>query len=121
MPNLFSLLRGKRRCCALFATVLVCLDHDSSLVMSTPKELEALDPLHHSLIDVNGGVIGHPFPVVHNQLLCFADVEGEVVVLAPHCQVSDLLDIGCLIVVSDQAYHHRVICKPDRARPCSRG
>ena len=32
-------------------------------------------------------------------------VEGEVVVLALHCQVSDVLHIGCLIVVSDQAYH----------------
>ena len=34
------------------------------------------------------------------------DIDGEVVVLEPHCQISDLLPIGCLIVVSDQAYHH---------------
>ena len=40
-----------------------------------------------------------------NHLLCFDHVEGEVVILAPHCQVSDLLPIGCLIVVGDQAYH----------------
>ena len=33
----------------------------------------------------------------HNQLLCIADVEGEVVVLAPHCNVSN--------VIGDQAYH----------------
>ena len=46
-----------------------------------------------------------PFPVVHDQLLCLADSEGEVVVLAPHCQVTDLLPIGCLIVSGDQANH----------------
>ena len=36
-------------------------------------------------------------------------VEGEVVVLTPHGQVSDLLPIGGLIVVCDQAYHCWVI------------
>jgi hypothetical protein len=39
---------------------------------------------------------------VHNHLLCLDHVEGEVVVLAPHGQVSDLLLIGCLIVVGGQ-------------------
>ena len=38
---------------------------------------------------------------------------GEVVVLAPHCQVSDLLPVGCLIAVGDQGYHRRVISKLD--------
>ena len=36
---------------------------------------------------------------------------NRFVVLAPHCQVSDLLPIGCLIVVGDQAYHCCVISK----------
>jgi hypothetical protein len=63
------------------------------------KELEALDLLHYRPIDVNGGWSGPPFPVVHDQLLSLAHIEGEVVVLAPHCQFSDLLPIGCLIVV----------------------
>ena len=49
---------------------------------------------------MNGGVLGPPVPVVHHQLLFLAEVEGEVVALAPHCQVSDLLPIGCLIVAS---------------------
>ena len=40
MPNLFSLLRGKRCWRALFTTVLVCLDHDSLLVMWTPRNLK---------------------------------------------------------------------------------
>ena len=42
---------------------------------------------------------------------CLDHIEGEVVVLAPHGQVSDLLPIGCLIVVGDQAYHCCVISK----------
>ena len=45
------------------------------------------------------------FPVVHYQLLCLADVEGEVV-------VTDLLNIVCLIIICDQAYHRRVVSKP---------
>ena len=46
--------------------------------------VEALDLLHYGPVDVNGGVLGPQFPVVHYQLLCLADVEGEVVVLAQH-------------------------------------
>ena len=75
------------------------------------KELETLDPLHYSPVDVNGGLLGPPFPVVHDQLLCLAHIEGEVVVLAPHSQLFDLLRIGCLIVVGDQAYHCCVVSK----------
>ena len=75
------------------------------------KELEALNLLHYCPVDENGGVLGPPFPVVHNHLLCLAHIEGEVVVLLPHSQVSDLLHIGCLIVVGDQVYHCCVISK----------
>jgi hypothetical protein len=75
------------------------------------KELESLDPLHYSPIDVNGGLFGPPFPVVHDQLLSLTHIEGAVVVLAPHCQFSDLLPIGCLIIVGDQAYHCCVVSK----------
>ena len=67
------------------------------------EELEAVNPLRYSPFDVDGGVLGPPFPVVHDQLLCLADVEGEVVVLAPHRQVSALLPIGCLIVIASSA------------------
>ena len=72
------------------------------------KELEALN---FSPIDENGGVLGPLFPVVHNHLLCLDHVEGEVVVLAPHSQDSDLLPIGCLVIVGDQAYLCCVIGK----------
>ena len=44
-------------------------------------------------------------------LLWLDHIEGEVVVLAPHGQVSDLLPIRSLIVVGDQAYHCCVISK----------
>jgi hypothetical protein len=46
------------------------------------KELETLDPLQNSPVDVNGGLFGPPFPVVHGLLLCLAHIEGEVVVLS---------------------------------------
>ena len=75
------------------------------------KELETLEPLHYSPVDVNGGLFGPPFPVVHNQLLCLAHIEGEVVVLEPHCQFSDLLPIGHLLVGGDQAYQCGVVSK----------
>ena len=54
--------------------------------------------------------IGACSVLLHNNLLCLDHVEGEVVVLASHGQVSDL-PVGCLIVVGDQAYHCCVICK----------
>ena len=65
------------------------------------KELEALNLLHYSPVDENGGVLGPPFPVVYNHLLSLGYVEGEVVILAPPGQVSDFLPIGCLVIVSD--------------------
>ena len=111
MPNLFRLLRGIRCCCALSTTVLVCLDHDSFFGDVDTKELEALNLLHYRPVNENGGVLGPPFPVVHNHLLCLDHVEGEVIVLAPHGQVFYLLPIGCLVIVGDQAYHCCVIGK----------
>ena len=44
-------------------------------------------------------MLGPPFPVVHNRLLCLDHVEGEDVVLAPHGQVSDLLLITIVAVL----------------------
>ena len=75
------------------------------------KELDALNLLHDSPVDENGNMLSAPFPVVHNNFLCLDHIEGEVVVLAPHSQVSDLLPIGCLVIVGDQDYHCCVIGK----------
>ena len=47
------------------------------------KELGTLDSLHFSPVDVNGGLFGPPFPKVHDQPLCLAHIEGEVVVIRP--------------------------------------
>jgi hypothetical protein len=90
-------------------TVLGCLDQFVGDVDT--KEIEALNLLHNSAVNVNRGVLCTYFPVVHEHLLCLEHVEGEVVVLAPQCQVADLLPIGCLIVVGDQAYHRCVFGK----------
>ena len=57
------------------------------------KELETLDRLHYRPIHVNEGLFGLPFPEVHNHILCLAHIEGEVAVLAPHCQVSDKFSV----------------------------
>ncbi len=70
-----------------------------------PAEPEATDFLHYHPIDGDRGVFFFlSLPVVHNQLLCFADVEMEAVVLASRCQDSDLRNLcaqkailGCLI------------------------
>ena len=50
----------------------------------------------------------------------FADVAGEVV-LAPHCQVTDLLSIDGLIVIGDLAYHHCVVSKRNNGVGVNRG
>ena len=75
------------------------VDHFKSFVMWTPRNLKLSNR--------------SPFPVVHNQHLSLIDVEGEVVFPAPHCQVTDILPLGCLIIVVDQAYHRCVISKLD--------
>ena len=58
------------------------------------KEFESLDPLHNNPVDVDLGVLSSLFPKAHDQLLGLSEVEGEVVVLAPHCYVSVLLPVG---------------------------
>ena len=71
------------------------------------EELEAFVPLHRGSVEVDGDVPSLLSPVVHDQLLCYVDVVGEVIFLAPLCQGSHLLPVGCLIVVGNQAYHCR--------------
>ena len=58
MQNIFSLLSGNRICRALFTTVLVCLDHNSLLVMWTQGTLKLLN---YSPVDENGGMLGPLF------------------------------------------------------------
>ena len=58
------------------------------------EELKTADSLYCSPVDVDWGVFPPLLAEVNNQLLCFADVEGEVVVLAPQCQFIYLFPIG---------------------------
>ena len=59
---------------------LSCPLHDCAGVCGAcdvdAKELEALDPLHYSPVDVDGDVLSPLFLVVHNKLLGLTDVEG---------------------------------------------
>ena len=88
----FQSPEGKRFCRALLTTVLVCLHHVHLLVMWTPRNLKHSSCSPTALSMRMGVVLFPPFPVVHN-LLCLDHVEGEVVVLVPHGQVSDLLPV----------------------------
>ena len=65
------------------------------------KELEAFHLLHCGPINVDGGVLPLMFPEVYDQFLCFVDVEGEVIFLAPLCQGPHLLPVGCQVIVGN--------------------
>ena len=86
-PNFFSLLMLKRRCCAFFTTLSVWVDHFSLSVRCG-----------YCPVDVDRGVLPLLFPEVHNHLLCFVDVEGEVIFLTPHSEGHHLLPVDCLVV-----------------------
>ena len=66
------------------------------------EELKTADSLYCGPVDVDWAVFPPLLPEVKNQLLCFADVQGEVVILAPQCPFTYLLPIGWLIVVGYQ-------------------
>ena len=59
------------------------------------------------------GVLPLLFPEVHDHLLCFVDVECEVIFLTPHSEGPHLLPVGRLVVVGNQAYHCSVVYKVD--------
>ena len=72
------------------------------------EELEAFHPLHCGPVDVDGVMLTLLSPEVHDLLFCF--IEGEVIFLAPLCQGSHLLPVGCLVIFGNQAYHCYVVC-----------
>uniref|UniRef100_A0A673XUU2 non-specific serine/threonine protein kinase n=1 Tax=Salmo trutta TaxID=8032 RepID=A0A673XUU2_SALTR len=51
--------------------------------------------------------------LIHDHLLCFVDIECEVIFLTPHSEGPHLLPVGHLVVVGNQAYHCSVVCKLD--------
>ena len=106
MVQLYNLFEDQvdRFCRIRITIVMVCLDHVSLLVMWTPRNLN-LSTCSTAAPSMRMGECSVLFFLDHNHVLCLDQIEGEVVVLAPHGQVSDLLPIGCLVIVSDQAYH----------------
>ena len=77
------------------------------------EELKTFRLLHYCLVNVDRGVLPLLFPEVHDHLLCFVDIELEVIFLTPHSEGPHLLPVGRLVVVGNQAYHCSVICKLD--------
>ena len=59
-----------RRARAVAITGSDATNQDSVVGDVDTKELEALNLLNYSPVDENGDVLGHPFPVVHNNFLC---------------------------------------------------
>src|SRR4029434_7322936 len=95
MPNFFSLLRKKRRFRGRFDH-LVCVSRPGEVIADVdPEEPEAADHFHCGTIDMQGCMLLHlPSPIVHNHLLCLADVEREAIILTPCSQGSNLLSVG---------------------------
>lgn len=50
-------------------------------------------------------------PEVNNYLLCFLQVEEEVVILAPQGQLVHFHPVVSLIVVAVETHHSSVVCK----------
>lgn len=81
-------------------TAAVCSAHLRLLLRATPRKLKLLTLSTASPVD--GGMSHNIFPELQEQLLSFADVEREVVLLTPLLQESHLLSVGRLIIVGDQ-------------------
>ena len=80
------------------------------------------DSLCCSPIDVNRGIFPPLLPEVNNQLLCFADVEGDVVVLAPQLQFTFRLTRRCwLSGLQPWCCQQTWWWSWGRAKPCSCG
>lgn len=69
------------------------------------------------------------FPEVNNDLLCFVDIQEQVVCVAPVHKLSHLLPIGLFVGILNEAHHchvvrklHNVVCtEPVTAVMCHNG
>ena len=87
----------------------VCVGGPFQFVLDVyAKELITFHLLHYCPVDVDSGVLPLLFPEVHDHLLCFVDVECEIIFLNPHSKGPHLLPVGLL---GNQAYHCSVVCK----------
>ncbi len=76
--------------------------------------LEATHPLHRGPTDHKRSVgLLLSLPEVHDQLLSFAHVQRETVVLAPWCKSLHLIQVCGLVIVVDEAQNHSIIRKFD--------
>ena len=78
-----------------------------------PEELEAAHSLHRRPLDAQRCMHSAPPPEVNNQLLGFADVEGEVVGSAPFSEELHFFPVCSLIIVGDVADDCSVVSKLD--------
>ncbi|KAI4884334.1 hypothetical protein NFI96_019146, partial [Prochilodus magdalenae] len=97
-------------------------DHPATMENMDPCEflcdvntegLKAADPLYSGPSDGDGGVHSLLLPEVHYQLFGPVDVERKVILPGPVCQEADLLSVGLLVVIGDQAHSCSVICRFD--------
>ncbi len=74
--------------------------------------LEAAHPLHRGPTDHKRSVgLLLSLPEVHDQLLSFAHVQREAVVLAPWCKSLHLIQVCGLVIVVNEAQDHSIISK----------
>ena len=74
------------------------------------EELEAFHLLDCGPVDVDGSCSLY---CLLKSIIAFVDVKGEAIFLAPLRQGSHLLPVGCLVIVSNQAYYCCIVCKLD--------
>lgn len=77
------------------------------------QELGAAYLLHSIVIDDWCCMLGLHSPEVHYNLFCLLHIQVKIVVLTPHGQAAHLASVGCLIAVVDEAYHSRLVLKPN--------
>ena len=76
-----------------------------------PQEFGTAHTLHSSTIDGQWWVFSAAFPEIDHNLLCFADIQQEVVVSAPRGQKVDLLPVVGLVVLGDETHQSCIVRK----------
>lgn len=107
--NSQAFLKHLRKCRSLWDFLIAAVVCSVCLLESkgegNTKEFKAGDPLHSGSVNVDRCVCCSLFCVVNDQLLSFAVIEREFVVLASLCQDFHLLPVGFLIVICNQTHY----------------
>ena len=99
--------------------VLLCFGYNGSGVVGqrhiirdlNAQKYEAVHNLHSCPIDRHRKMVCTVPPKVNNELFSLANIEGQIIVLAPHCQILHLPPVSTLIIVSYQTNHSGVVSK----------